>query len=387
MWLPIRLGLFYAAIYVATGVSSPFMPVWFAERGLSGAQIGLILSLPMLARTFLTPLLALWADSFKLRRTALIFMSLIVMACYLAMSLQLGVTGWAVAWFVASSTHATISPLTDVIVLKHAARSGFNYGFPRGIGSVAFIVANVTMGAMLAWGSAEMVLVWLTVATAVSALAARFLLPRDRVHEGDEKAKLSDRWAGLGELLRDPVFMTAVVSAGLVQSAHAFYYGFSTLAWKQQGISEGLTGILWGFGVAVEIGFLWFLGPLARKLGPRRLLAGGAAAAVFRWTAMAFAPPLWLVLPLQALHAVTYAATFVGALQLVERLSTPKTASAAQAVNYALAGGVLMGLATFASGPLFDRFGAGGYLLMSAMSLAGLIGSLRLFGMRRLDPA
>jgi PPP family 3-phenylpropionic acid transporter len=386
MWLPIRLGLFYAAIYVGTGVSSPYMPVWFAERGMSGAQIGMILSLPMLARTFLTPLLALWADSFKLRRTALIFMSLIVMASYAAMILPLGFAGWTVMWFVASSTFATISPLTDVIVLKHAARSGFNYGFPRGIGSAAFIVANVTMGAMLAWGSPEMVLVWIMAAAAVSAVGARLLLPPDPVHDGGEPAKLSDRWSGLGELIRDPVFMTAVVSAGLVQSAHAFYYGFSTLAWKQQGISEGLTGILWGFGVAVEIAFLFFLAPLARRLGPRWFLAGGSAAAVFRWTAMAFTPPIWLLFPLQALHALTYAATFVGALQLVERLSTPRNASAAQAVNYALAGGVLMGVATFASGPLFDRFGAGGYLLMSAMSLAGLIGALRLFGMRRLDP-
>ena len=91
------MGLFYAAIFVGTGASSPYMPVWFAERGLSGAQIGLILSLPMLARAFTAPLLALWADSFRLRRTALIWMSLGVTAAYAAMALPLGFAGWAVA--------------------------------------------------------------------------------------------------------------------------------------------------------------------------------------------------------------------------------------------------------------------------------------------------
>jgi PPP family 3-phenylpropionic acid transporter len=84
---------------------------------------------------------------------------------------------------------------------------------------------------------------------------------------------------------------------------------------------------------------------------------------------------------------LSYAATFLASLQLVERLSTPKNASAAQAINSALSGGVLAGLATMASGPLFDRFGAGGYLLMSAMCVAGLIGALRLYGVRRLGPA
>ena len=33
MSLPVRLGLFYSAIFVGTGASSPYMPVWFADRG------------------------------------------------------------------------------------------------------------------------------------------------------------------------------------------------------------------------------------------------------------------------------------------------------------------------------------------------------------------
>ena len=82
MSLPVRLGLFYSAIFVGTGASSPYMPLWFADRGLSGAQIGLILSLPMLARVLTAPLIAVWADSFQLRRTALAFLSLAVMAAY-----------------------------------------------------------------------------------------------------------------------------------------------------------------------------------------------------------------------------------------------------------------------------------------------------------------
>jgi PPP family 3-phenylpropionic acid transporter len=113
----------------------------------------------------------------------------------------------------------------------------------------------------------------------------------------------------------------------------------------------------------------------------------GGIAAVLRWSALAFAPPLWVLFPLQALHALSYAATFFASLLLVEQLSTPRNASAAQALNSALSGGVLSGLATLASGPLFDRFGALGYLLMSAMSVVGVLGAARLYGQRRLGPA
>ena len=64
-----------------------------------------------------------------------------------------------------------------------------------------------------------------------------------------------------------------------------------------------------------------------------------------------------------------WAATFLASLQLVERLSTPANASAAQTINSALSGGFLMGIATIGSGWLYDQVGAKGYLAMAAMSL------------------
>src|ERR1700761_864985 len=182
MPLPVRLGLFYGAIFIGTGVSSPYMPVWFAHHGLNGGRIGLILSLPMLARAVTAPLLGVWADSFRLRRTALMVMAGLVTAAYAAMAAPLGFAGWAGVWFAASSLFTTLSPLTDVIVLARARRDGFNYGWPRGIGSAAFIVGNVGMGAILTWGSPDLVLVWMAAAVALTALAARLLLPPGPVH-------------------------------------------------------------------------------------------------------------------------------------------------------------------------------------------------------------
>jgi PPP family 3-phenylpropionic acid transporter len=148
-----------------------------------------------------------------------------------------------------------------------------------------------------------------------------------------------------------------------------------------------MTGVLWATGVTAEIGFMWFMEPWRRRMGPRNLLTIGAVAAIARWGALALSPPLWMLFPLQTLHALSYAATFFASLLLVERLSTPRNASAAQALNSALSGGVLAGLATMASGPLFDRFGPRGYLLMVAMSAVGLAGAVRLYAIRRLDPA
>ena len=63
----LRLGLFYAAFFVGSGASLPFMPVWFRAQGLSGAQMTVILAMPMFARTVAGPALARRGDA-ALRR-------------------------------------------------------------------------------------------------------------------------------------------------------------------------------------------------------------------------------------------------------------------------------------------------------------------------------
>lgn len=385
MGIPLRLGFYYAAIFMISGAAAPYMPVWFAHKGLSGAQIGLILAAPLLARGLTAPLLAMWADSFRLRRTPLMLLAGATAATYVALAAPMGFAGWFLIWFLASSAYSTLSPLTDVIVLRRARVDGFNYGFPRGLGSAGFILANLVVGVLLASGSPDRVLMWMIVSVLVLIVVTPLLLPPDPVREEGGVAALSERMAGLGGLVRDPAFMLVVLAAGLVQASHTFYYSFSALVWKQQGISETLTGVLWAVGVGVEVAFMWFMEPWRRRIGSRMLLAIGAGAAIIRWIVVAFAPPLWLLFPLQALHTLSFAATFLASLQLVERLSTPGNASAAQAINSALSGGVLGGVATIGAGALYDRFGPGGYLVMAGLAGLGLVGALCLYGVRRLD--
>jgi MFS transporter, PPP family, 3-phenylpropionic acid transporter len=374
-WLP--LGLFYATVFTVTGISTPFMPVWFRAEGLSGAQIGLILSAPMITRTVTGPLIALWADGFQQRRTPIMLLAAGSALAYGAMSLLQGFWFWFGYWFIASSLVSTLPPLIDVLGLRLSRRDGFAYGWPRGLGSVAFVAANVGMGWVLTLMSHQVVLFATIGFSALCALSAWLALPPEPVHEGVQ-LNHQDRLKGLGDLFQSPMFLLAILSSGLIQAAHAFYYSFSTLIWQAQAIPASTIGALWGWGVIAEVGFMWFLEGVRRRLGPETMLIIGGVCAVLRWIAMAFAPPVPILFLLQSLHALTFAAVFMASLPLIERYSPPQSASAAQVVNSALSGGLLIGLATSLSGPLFDHWGARGYWAMAAMSLAGLMVALKL---------
>ena len=376
-----RMALQYVLLFGANGVSLPFAGLWFSAQGLSGAEIGALLAVPMLARLITGPMIAVWADGFARRRTPIAILALIAACAYGAAGLVEGFAWWLPLWFVAATAAGAMIPLADVMTLRLAGREGFSFAFPRGCGSAAFVGANILMGALLVRVPIDAVIVWIVVGSVVASAVAGTLLPTERVGEGETVAG-RERFAGMGRLVADPVFMTAIFAVGCIQATHAFYYGFSAIAWKAQGIGEATTGLLWAFSVVVEIGFMWWVEPWrrARGIGPWLVLSIGAGAAIVRWTLLALAPPLWALWPLQGLHALTFAATYLAGVQIVERLSPPEHQTAAQTLSSVLSAGVLIGLATLLAGPLYDAHGTGGYLAMTVLAAIGAVAAWRVRG-------
>lgn len=375
------MALIYVLVFAGTGVSLPFAGLWFRAHGLSGAEIGAVLATPMLARLITGPAIALWADGFVRRRTPIAILAAVAVLGYGGAGLVEGFALWLPLWFVGATATAGVITLSDVLTLRLCGREGFAFAVPRGVGSAAFVIANVAMGALLIALPVDAVIVWTVASCALAAIAAVWIAPPEAVSDGPAQSS-RDRFAGMGRLVADPVFMTAILAVGAVQATHAFLYGFSAIEWKARGIPESVTGLLWAFSVVVEIGFMWLFEPWRRRrgIGPWPMLVAGTAAAVLRWVAMAMAPPLWLLWPLQALHALTFAATFLAGLQIVERLSPASSHTAAQMLSSSLAAGVLIGLATVFSGPLYDAYGAGGYLAMAVLAVLGGLAAWQIRG-------
>jgi MFS transporter, PPP family, 3-phenylpropionic acid transporter len=374
-----RMALQYGLLFAANGVSLPFAGLWLSGQGFTAAQIGGLLAAPMLARLVTGPLIAVWADGFARRRTAITLLGGLACLSYAVAGLGQALWLQALGWFVAATAMAALIPLTDVLNLRVARRDGFSFAGPRGFGSAAFVTANVLMGAVLSTGDLDWVIITVAVVSGLLCVTAATLLPGEAI---EPVGRARDRFAGVGRLLGDRVFMTALLAIGAIQATHGFYYGFSAIAWKAQGIGERTTGLLWAFSVIVEIAFMWWVEPWRRSrgIGALTVLGIGGAAAAVRWTALAFAPPLWMLWPLQGLHALTFAATYLAGVQIIERLAPSGDHTAAQTLNSVMAAGVLIGLATLAAGPLYARFDSLGYLAMTGLAVAGLIAAVGLRG-------
>ena len=371
-----RFAGYYGAFYLLLGCFLPYFPQWLDGQGLSPEWIGWIVAAGMAGRTLVSPIGARWSDTAIRRRDPILAFAIgcvVVFGLHGASSLP-----WVllVLSFLSGALVFGQIPVIDAFAIRSARGGAFSFGPVRAFGSAMFIVANFTAGFLIDRLGTQSILAWLILAAGLLALAAAWL-PEGRREEAQAPGK-----GDIGRLLvmlAGPLGLALLASA-MVQAGHGFYYAFSAKAWSEQGFSGTAIGALWASGVVVEIAFLWLSGKgLLGRASPAVLLGVGAIGSVVRWGLTALSPPLWALFILQSLHALTFAATYVGFLRFAADNVPDEHAALAQALNSALSGGLVMAAASAASGYFYAQLGAGGFAIMIIPALCGLVAAVFLY--------
>jgi len=357
-----RLALFYAGFFVTAGIQMPFFPAWLAAKGLDSGAIGVVLSVPIVVRVLAIPTITRVAD-----RTGAVHR--VIAATALASAVGYALVGLAHSFLailllvaLASIALAPTMPLADAYALRGLRLRRRAYGPVRLWGSVAFIAADLGGGLALDL-IARTNLIWLMVGGFLAMAAAAWALapigPEGSVQASRESKSPSRRL---------PVFLAVTGAASLVQASHAVYYGFSTLEWSAS-LDGTAIGALWALGVVAEIVLFAVSGRLPRSIGPLTLLALGAGGGVLRWGAMALDPPLALLPLLQCLHALSFGATHLGAVQFLSRTMADRQAAAQG--DFAVVVGIVGAGSMSLSGALYGVYGTHAYAAMAALAGAG----------------
>jgi MFS transporter, PPP family, 3-phenylpropionic acid transporter len=368
--LETRMGWFYAAYFTVVGLQTPYLPLWLDWRDLTAAEIAIVTAVPMFVRTLVSPAIAFGSDRLGDHRLFAVVLGWASLAALLVLTQSSGFWPILLCMLAFSLAWTTIMPLAETLAMGIVRSASADYGRMRLWGSVSFIVASVAGGWWIEHTSAATA-IWLIVLAALSAALIAHQLP-SAVELGKggpaHAAALADALA----LLRSPQFVWFVLAAGAVQAAHAVFYVFGVLHWRAQGLSTAWCGGLWALSIVVEIVLFAYSSAVLRVAGPITLILAGAVASVVRWLVMGFDPPFWLLVPLQITHALTFAASHLGAVHFLARTVAPQSAATAQALYSAAAGGIAMGGAMLLAGPAYAAYGGKAYWLMSVLALAGV---------------
>lgn len=362
------LGLLYGGLFLAFGAHLPFWPAFLAGRGLDAQAIGLVLATSYVARVVFLPVLSAWADRHgDVRPTLRVLLAVSIFA--FAATLPTGSRGSiAVLSVISALLLLPVTPLTDSLAIDLARTGAVVYGRLRLVGSIAFVIANLAVGRLVAGLGAEAVPAWIIGMLLIAVIAAA-LLPAPPV----SASRGQDWWQSIPRVLGNRGLMLAVVGGACVQASHAAYYGFGTVHWSRgpAALSPDVIGLLWALAVSAEVVLFAFAARLERVVDPWLLVVLGGAAGVLRWGITAVDPPFAVLAPLQVLHALTFAATHLGAVGIIARTLGPGSTATAQGIYAALASGLVMGIATWLTGQLYAGLGGLTYLPMAGLALLG----------------
>jgi PPP family 3-phenylpropionic acid transporter len=363
--------LLYAVLYGAFGAASPFLPAYVEERGIPAELIGVVFGAGTAIRLISAPIAGRIADRTHALR-------LVLALC--AAGTALAATGYLAAnsfWalLVISLLHATaLAPTTNLadalalVASRRPAPVGFEYGWVRGAGSAAFIVASIIAGWAIAQHGLSIV-IWMQ---ALLMLAVPLSLMRVPAVEAIGEREAITR-SGILELLRLREFRLVVLVAALILGSHALHDTFSVIRWRAAGISPQMISLLWSLSVAAEVVVFFIAGPwLLNRLTPVGAIILAALAGASRWIVAAFTVDVVALALIQPLHGITFALLHLACMRLLARIVPDHLAATAQAIYGTVGVGAATALITVISGLLYARMGVWAFGVMSMLCLAAL---------------
>jgi len=364
-----RLSAFYFFYFASLGAFIPFWGLYLQDLGYSALAIGQLMAI-LQATKIVAPNLWGWLADHLGRG-----MGIVRLASFLSWLAFLGIFAsqgfWTMALVMVVFTFFWNAPLPqmDVITINHLGANLRRYASIRLWGSVGFILAVLALGTLVtAEGTGVVPILALT-------LQAGIWISTLLIQERPREQRSGAAGVSLLAVLRRPE-VTAFLACGcLMQVSHGVYYSFYTIYLTAAGYDSAIIGVLWAWGVVVEVLVFAFMHHLLERFGARRVILVSLGLAVLRWVLIgAFvSQPIILTLA-QVLHAATFGAFHAGGIHLIHHYFTGRLQGRGQALFGSLVYGAGGALGSLGSGLLWSDLGPLATFLASALVAAlGLV--------------
>lgn len=366
----LRTTSFYFTLFMAGAPATIYAGIWFAERGLSSEQIGIINAVPVLLMLLLNVVVGRIADRAPDWRTTIVLGTVLAGVIPIGLFFVHEFWGILLLWTLAVVPISAIGPVLDAATMRMTRRRGSQYGPIRAWGTVGYMSTLLVVGFLLTQFGGGMFLPLFVGLSLLRGLVS-FGLPRFRGPEG-EPTPVSSGASHLREVMK-PFFILPLIGFAMVFGTHVVLNAFQALLWKEQGFGSDLTGPLLALAAFAEAAMMFSFRRFAARFPARSLILVSAIAAVFRWICMGLQPGIEWLIPLQLLHSVTFAMGFMGCVHFIANWTSDDIAAEAQGF-FTMLQQAMSVIALIGFGWLTGMFGAKAYFVAAAF--AGLGGVL-----------
>lgn len=363
----IFLRLFIFFFYGLQGVAIPYLPLWFAEQGLSNEAIGILVSVAFLPKLISNPLFSHFADT---RGHALSIIRLLLISTIALYPLYLLTDSHQAFLLIAIAINfATppIIPLIDRISIGIQKEGKTIYASTRVWGSLGFASSVLANGFIIQKFGVGVLIIEICF-IACGCLIATLRMPDSEITTSPEKRHK----APLLAVTKNRYLLSTIVGAALIQASNGFLYSYSSIAWKSQGIDSSEVGLLWAIGISSEIAFFFLGVNLVDRLGAYRALVVAATLTAVRWAILGSTSLLMLLMLGQILQCFTIALNSMAIMSFIGRHAHQNEKATSIALYTSLAMGAFIFLSIYIGKFFFISLGISGFYAMALISLSSI---------------
>ncbi|WP_371867710.1 MFS transporter [Duganella guangzhouensis] len=376
----LSFALFLFCYYAHAGTWSTYATLFFADKGMTVAQIGVLMSMIQVLRIVGPNVWGYVADHYDRRVLVLRMAGFAALAGFSGFFWGDSFGQFMLAMIVLNLFTSGQAPICEALMLSEMKGDLTYYGRIRMWGSIGFIV-SVTLVSIALERHGIVALPWLAAALLIATIGAAFHLrdvPR-RTHKTAPPPLLS--------LLRRREVIAFFTSTALMVSAHTSLYTFYSLYLERNGYSKTVIGAMWSLGVLAEVILFYFQSHLFRRWGAMRMMYLALGIGVLRFLMIGLGSNmLWLLVVAQLMHAATFALHHSSSVMTLQRWFSGPLQARGQALYMSISYGIGGSLGGLFLAQWWQRAGAESVYFVAA-ALAGLstLAALLTFRWQRSD--
>lgn len=363
-----RVQVLFTLVGVAEASILPFLPIVLSDRGLSAAEIGVVLSVAALAGFISTPLWGHAGDGQLGAERTLVVAAIGAGAAAVPLVFVHSFLALTIVVVLITAARSAMASLTDAIALEHLGDDRAQYGRVRLWLSLGWAISACVWGLVLQWGSLDW-LPWIYVGCVLVVAVAAYSVGggravREPTPAGTRRAML----IALAPFLLSLLLLFAAFNAT---------FSFISLRIRELGGGLFVVGAATALQAVAEAPVMRITPRLNRVIGHRALYVVGSLFFIASFVAWAFLDDPLAIALVKLVAGVGFALVYVGSVLLVDDLVPPALRGTGQGLAKAVTFGLSPILGSLAGGAIYDYAGpralflaCAGAALVAAMSVS-----------------
>ena len=325
------LRVLYFLVFCCTASWLPVLADYCRNKGLTGTQTSLILSITPVIMFAVQPLYGIMADKFGYKKTLLIA-SFFSSAAYLGYLQTGGYTWLIIVTVVMSVFYNTLQPVLDSLSLQLAKQdSKFSYGTLRIAGAAGWSFTGIITGQVIDAININMIFV-ISSSSMFLVFLFCFLLKED---EKEKPAVETSSFKNVSDVFRNRALLFLLFCVFIISAGATTIWNFYSTYMKENGASASLVGYGLSLQGLCELPLFYFSAKIIQKFGLRTTLIITVTATVIRLLLYSIIKNPIAALPIEMLHGFSWSLFWVACVEYVNKLVDEHWLATGQSLLYA----------------------------------------------------